>query len=155
MIKQVLIPDIGDFEKVEIIEILVKNGDSIKKNDPIVTLESDKSSVEVPSTDEGIVQNINVKIGDNTLIAAQTGIAGSTKIGHNCMIGGQVAIAEHITIGNHVKIAGKSGVIKNISNNSIIQGPLAFNIKDFQKSYIYFKNLPKIFNEFYKKNTKK
>ena len=86
----------------------------------------------------------NVKIGDNTLIAAQTGIAGSTKIGHNCMIGGQVAIAEHITIGNHVKIAGKSGVIKNISNNSIIQGPLAFNIKDFQKSYIYFKKLPHI-----------
>ena len=64
MIKQVLIPDIGDFEKVEIIEILVKNGDSIKKNDPIVTLESDKSSVEVPSTEEGIVENINVKIGD-------------------------------------------------------------------------------------------
>ena len=64
MNKQVLVPDIGDFEKVEIIEILVRNGDNIKKNDPIVTLESDKSSVEVPSIYEGVVENINVKIGD-------------------------------------------------------------------------------------------
>ncbi len=64
MIKQALVPDIGDFEKVEIIEILVKIGDSIKKNDPLVTLESDKSSVEVPSIYDGIVKSVNVKIGD-------------------------------------------------------------------------------------------
>ena len=64
MTNKVIVPDIGDFENVEIIEILVKSGDKIKKNDSIVTLESDKSSVEVPSTAEGIVENINVKIGD-------------------------------------------------------------------------------------------
>ena len=64
MIKQVLVPDIGDFEKVEIIEILVKTGDKIKKNDPVVTLESDKSSVEVPSIFEGIVDKVSIKIGD-------------------------------------------------------------------------------------------
>ena len=64
MINKVIVPDIGDFENVEIIEILVKSGDKIKKNDSIVTLESDKSSVEVPSTLEGMVENINVKIGD-------------------------------------------------------------------------------------------
>ncbi|MAZ58814.1 MAG: UDP-3-O-(3-hydroxymyristoyl)glucosamine N-acyltransferase [Flavobacteriales bacterium] len=89
----------------------------------------------------------NVTIGENTIIAAQTGIAGSTKIGKNCMIGGQVAIADHITIGNNVKIAGKSGVIKNVPNNKILQGHLAFNIKDFQKSYIHFKNLTKIVSD--------
>ena len=61
---KIIVPDIGDFENVEIIEILVKSGDKIKKNDSIVTLESDKSSVEVPSTAEGMVENINVKIGD-------------------------------------------------------------------------------------------
>ena len=60
----VTVPDIGDFEKVEIIEILVKSGDNIKKDDPVVTLESDKSSVEVPSTHEGRVEKVNVKIGD-------------------------------------------------------------------------------------------
>ena len=64
MENKLLVPDIGDFEKVEIIEILVKKGDKIKKNDPIVTLESDKSSVEVPSVSEGVVENVNVKIGD-------------------------------------------------------------------------------------------
>ena len=64
MANKVIVPDIGDFENVEIIEVLVKLGDKIKKNDSIVTLESDKSSVEVPSTVDGTVENINVKIGD-------------------------------------------------------------------------------------------
>ena len=64
MENKLLVPDIGDFEKVEIIEILVKKGDKIKKNDSVVTLESDKSSVEVPSVSEGVVEDVNVKIGD-------------------------------------------------------------------------------------------
>ena len=64
MENKLLVPDIGDFEQVEIIEVLVKKGDTIKKNDSIVTLESDKSSVEVPSVLEGVVENVNVKIGD-------------------------------------------------------------------------------------------
>ena len=89
----------------------------------------------------------NVMIGNNTVIAAQCGIAGSTKIGKNCMLGGQVAIADHINIGDNVKIAGKSGVIKNVKSNQVLQGPLAFEIKDFQKSYIHFKNLDKIVDE--------
>ena len=61
MKKDLLVPDIGDFENVEIIELLVKQGQKISINDPIVTLESDKSSVEVPSTEEGIVESISVK----------------------------------------------------------------------------------------------
>jgi len=64
MNQKLLVPDIGDFEKVEVIEILVKVGDSIKVNDSVVTIESDKSSVEVPSVAEGKVDSINVKIGD-------------------------------------------------------------------------------------------
>jgi len=64
MENKLLVPDIGDFDQVEIIEILVKKGDKIKKNDSIVTLESDKSSVEVPSISEGVVESVNVKIGD-------------------------------------------------------------------------------------------
>ena len=64
MNQKLLVPDIGDFEKVEVIEILVKVGDNIKVNDSVVTIESDKSSVEVPSVLEGKVDSINVKIGD-------------------------------------------------------------------------------------------
>tara|TARA_A100001011_G_scaffold68853_1_gene70249 strand:+ start:565 stop:1815 length:1251 start_codon:yes stop_codon:yes gene_type:complete len=62
--KKILVPDMGDFKDVEIIEVLVKEGQQIKKNDSLITLESDKSSVEVPSTNEGIVEKINVKVGD-------------------------------------------------------------------------------------------
>ena len=61
---ELLVPDIGDFEKVEIIEVLVKKGEKINKNDPVVTLESDKSSVEGPSIYGGKVENVSVKIGD-------------------------------------------------------------------------------------------
>ena len=64
MATKITVPDIGDFEDVEIIEILAKPGDIIKKNDPIVTLESDKSSVEVPSPFSGKVSSLQVKIGD-------------------------------------------------------------------------------------------
>ena len=64
MTTEISVPDIGDFESVEIIEILVKPGDTIKKNDPVVTLESDKSSVEVPSPFAGKISALKVKIGD-------------------------------------------------------------------------------------------
>ena len=64
MTTEISVPDIGDFESVEIIEILVKPGDTINKNDPVVTLESDKSSVEVPSPFAGKISALKVKIGD-------------------------------------------------------------------------------------------
>ena len=64
MSEKLLVPDIGDFENVEVIEILVKPGDQIKENDPIVTIESDKSSVEIPSTVDGKVDSVAVKVGD-------------------------------------------------------------------------------------------
>lgn len=86
----------------------------------------------------------NVEIGKNTVIAAQTGVAGSTKIGDNCQIGGQVGFAGHITIGNNVKIQAQSGVGRNIKDNEILQGSPAFSYGDWNKSYVYFKNLPKM-----------
>ena len=61
---KLFVPDIGDFEEVEVIEILVKEEDQIKINDPIITIESDKSSVEIPSTISGKIENIALKIGD-------------------------------------------------------------------------------------------
>ena len=64
MVAKITVPDIGDFENVEIIEILTKPGAVIKKNDPVVTLESDKSSVEVPSPFAGKISTLEVKIGD-------------------------------------------------------------------------------------------
>ncbi|MEH6537819.1 MAG: UDP-3-O-(3-hydroxymyristoyl)glucosamine N-acyltransferase [Psychroserpens sp.] len=86
----------------------------------------------------------NVEIGKNTVIAAQTGIAGSTKIGENCQIGGQVGIAGHITIGNNVKVQAQSGIGRHVKDNEILQGSPSFAYGDWSKSYVYFKNLPKI-----------
>ncbi len=62
--KDILVPNIGDFKDVEVIEVLVKAGQKIKKNDSLITIESDKSSVEVPSTSDGVIEKINIKIGD-------------------------------------------------------------------------------------------
>ena len=88
----------------------------------------------------------NVEIGEHTVIAAQTGVAGSSKIGKNCMIGGQVAIAGHLSIADKVKIAGQSGITSSIKKvGEILQGPMAFDIKDFQRSYIIFKKLPEMY----------
>jgi UDP-3-O-[3-hydroxymyristoyl] glucosamine N-acyltransferase len=89
----------------------------------------------------------NVEIGENTVIAAQSGIAGSTKIGSNCMIGGQVGVAGHLTIGNGVKIQAQSGIGRNIKDNEILQGSPAIGYGDYNKSYVHFKNLPKIVTE--------
>ena len=85
----------------------------------------------------------NVEIGCNTVIAAQTGVAGSTKIGENCQIGGQVGIVGHITIGNNVKIQAQSGIGRNIKDNEVLQGSPAFSYGDYNKSYVHFKNFPK------------
>jgi UDP-3-O-[3-hydroxymyristoyl] glucosamine N-acyltransferase len=89
----------------------------------------------------------NVEIGENTVIAAQTGIAGSTKIGKNGMIGGQVGIVGHLTIGNNVRIQAQSGVSRNIKDDEVLQGSPTFGYNDFNKSYVHFRNLPKIVTE--------
>ena len=78
----------------------------------------------------------NVTIGNFAIIAAQVGIAGSTDIGNYVKIGGQAGIAGHLSIGNNVTIAGKSGVTKNISNNEIVAGFPAKDIKLWKKEVI-------------------
>ena len=87
----------------------------------------------------------NVEIGENTVIAAQTGISGSTKIGKNCMIGGQVGIVGHIQIADGVKIQAQSGVGRSIKTPGIaIQGSPAFDYSQFNRSFVIFKNLEKL-----------
>ena len=85
----------------------------------------------------------NVVIGENTVMAAQCGIACSTKIGKNCQIGGHVGMVGHITIGDNVKINGKACVFKSVKDGLIIKGSPAFEEKAFNKSYVHFKNLDK------------
>ncbi|MCL4144158.1 UNVERIFIED_CONTAM: hypothetical protein GTU68_030765 [Idotea baltica] len=86
----------------------------------------------------------NVEVGENTIIAAQTGIAGSTKIGKNCKIGGQVGIVGHLKIGDNVSVQAQSGIGKNLKNNVTVQGSPALPYAEYNKSYVHFKNLSKL-----------
>lgn len=87
----------------------------------------------------------NVEVGQNTVMAAQTGIAGSTKIGKDCMFGGQVGIVGHISIADGVKIAAQSGIIKDVTKEGeVLQGSSAIPFKDYWKSYLIFTKLPEL-----------
>jgi UDP-3-O-[3-hydroxymyristoyl] glucosamine N-acyltransferase len=87
----------------------------------------------------------NVTIGENTVIAGLTGVAGSSKVGRNCMIGAQVGVAGHLKIADGVKIAGQSGIGSSIEKEGeVVQGSPAFNIGDYKRSYVLFRSLPKL-----------
>jgi UDP-3-O-[3-hydroxymyristoyl] glucosamine N-acyltransferase len=87
----------------------------------------------------------NVEVGENTVMAAQTGIAGSTKVGRNCMFGGQVGISGHIRIANGSKIGAQAGIAGDVKEeNTVILGSPAFDIKQFLRSSVVFKRLPEL-----------
>lgn len=87
----------------------------------------------------------NVEIGKNTVIAAQTGISGSTKVGENCMIAGQVGIAGHLVIANNTSLGAQAGVAKSIKEEGQrLLGSPVFDIKEYFRSFAVFKQLPDI-----------
>lgn len=86
----------------------------------------------------------NVEIGENTVIAAQTGISGSTHIGKNCMIGGQVGFVGHIRIGDNCKIGARSGVEGHVKPDSVIFGAPAIDASKARRSYIHWRNFDEI-----------
>ena len=89
----------------------------------------------------------NVEIGESTVMAAQTGIAGSTKIGKNNMFGGQVGIAGHITIGDNNGIGAQSGIPNNLGSGLRVIGSPVVNALDFARQQVYFKRLPEMAND--------
>ena len=86
----------------------------------------------------------NVTVGSNTVMSAQTGLAGSTQIGNNCFIGGQVGFAGHIKIGDNVQIGAQSGVMSNVKDNSRLFGSPAINPTEYMRAYALFKKLPEM-----------
>lgn len=87
----------------------------------------------------------NVEVGKNTVIAAQTGVSGSTKIGDNSVLAGQVGVAGHLVLANNTSIGAQSGISKSIKEEGLkIIGYPAFNVSDYFKSYAVFKNLPDV-----------
>jgi UDP-3-O-[3-hydroxymyristoyl] glucosamine N-acyltransferase len=86
----------------------------------------------------------NVEVGENTVMASQTGISGSTKIGSNCQFGGQVGIAGHITIGDKVNLGARSGVANNIKSNRTLLGAPAMDFAQAAKVFAITRNLPQL-----------
>ncbi|TXF88556.1 UDP-3-O-(3-hydroxymyristoyl)glucosamine N-acyltransferase [Neolewinella aurantiaca] len=90
----------------------------------------------------------NVEIGENTVIAAQAGIAGSAKIGKNCRIGGQAGIGGHCTLADGTQVQAQSGVINNITKSGAkLGGSPHMHYPDYLRSYAVFKNLPSVVNK--------
>ncbi|MDY0368317.1 MAG: UDP-3-O-(3-hydroxymyristoyl)glucosamine N-acyltransferase [Bacteroidales bacterium] len=86
----------------------------------------------------------NVEVGENTVMAAQTGVSGSTKIGANCMFGGQVGLAGHITIADEVKLAAQSGVASHIrQKGAVMMGSPVIPFREYTRVLVHFKNLNK------------
>ena len=79
LVTEIKVPNIGDFKDVEVIEVLVSEGQEIKKNDPLITIESDKSSVEIPSNVEGMIKSLNLKVGDKVSAVSYTHLTLPTK----------------------------------------------------------------------------
>ncbi|MDR1897433.1 MAG: UDP-3-O-(3-hydroxymyristoyl)glucosamine N-acyltransferase [Prevotellaceae bacterium] len=91
----------------------------------------------------------NVEIGKNTVIAAQTGIAGSSKVGENCVFAGQAGVIGHLNVGNRVTLASKSGVSKDVPDDKAMLGFPAMEASKYKRSFAIFRNLPELRNDVY------
>ena len=120
--------------------VRIENNVSIGANTTV-----DRAALGETVIEEGVkIDNLcmiahNVRVGAHTVIAAQTGIAGSTTVGKHCMIGGQVGIIGHLTIGDHVKIYAQTGVMHDVPSNKTIFGSPALEHRHFLKSFAAFK----------------
>ena len=89
----------------------------------------------------------NVTIGENTVIAAQSGVAGSAKIGKHCVFGGQTGLVGHLKVGDGVQVAAQSGIASNIADKTILRGSPAFEYTKYQKCVALFRKLPDIYGD--------
>ncbi|MFQ6109277.1 MAG: UDP-3-O-(3-hydroxymyristoyl)glucosamine N-acyltransferase [Candidatus Aminicenantales bacterium] len=89
----------------------------------------------------------NVEIGENTILAAQTGIAGSTNVGKNVIMGGQVGVTDHITIGDNVIVAAKSGISKSLPEGAFVSGSPHMDIRTWRKVWVLLPKLHELFKD--------
>ncbi|HAC21461.1 MAG TPA: UDP-3-O-(3-hydroxymyristoyl)glucosamine N-acyltransferase, partial [Porphyromonadaceae bacterium] len=87
----------------------------------------------------------NVEVGENTVMAAQVGVAGSVKIGKHCMFGGQVGLAGHLKIGDNVNLGAQSGVISSVESNTTVLGSPSMPAKSYMRSSAIFSKLPEMY----------
>ncbi|MCL6260367.1 UDP-3-O-(3-hydroxymyristoyl)glucosamine N-acyltransferase [Aquiflexum sp. TKW24L] len=140
------LPD-GSYKKIpQLGNVVIEDNVSIGNNTTIDCATMGSTWIKKGAKIDNLVQIAhNVIIGENTVIAAQTGISGSTEIGKNCVIAGKAGIVGHIKIADNTTIGANTGVSKNITQSGqTLFGYVGFDIKDFLKSYSLFKKLPEL-----------
>ncbi len=142
-------PENGVYKKIPQMGIVVIEDDvEIGANTTIDRAVMDATTIHKGVKLDNLIQVAhNVEIGENTVMAAQVGISGSTKVGKHCMIGGQVGLGGHITIGDNVNIGAQSGIISNIKSDAKIIGSPAIPVRDFFKSSVTFPKLPDMYKQ--------
>lgn len=142
----------GSYKKIHHVgNVVIENDVEIGANSTV-----DRASIGSTILHQGVkLDNLvqiahNVVIGENTVIAAQAGVAGSTKIGKNCQIGGQVAVAGHLKVADGTRVQGKSGVASNVKEpNQALFGYPAIDYHQFIRAYTIFKQLPDLAKRLY------
>ena len=139
----------GSYHKIpQMGNVVIKSNVEIGANTVIDRAVMDSTVIHEGVKLDNLVQIAhNVEVGKHTVIAAQSGIAGSTKVGERCVFGGQIGLAGHLKIGNDVKIGAQSGIGKNQKDGSEVIGSPAIAIKDWYKSSFIFGKLPEMYRD--------
>ncbi|WP_183308730.1 UDP-3-O-(3-hydroxymyristoyl)glucosamine N-acyltransferase [Dysgonomonas hofstadii] len=142
-------PDNGSYKKIPQMGIVILEDDvEIGANTTIDRAVMDATIIHKGVKLDNLIQIAhNVEIGENTVMAAQVGISGSTKVGKHCMFGGQVGLGGHITVGDNANIGAQSGIISNIEPGAKIMGAPAIPVRDYFKSSIIFPKLPEMYRQ--------
>ncbi len=124
--------------------VILENNVSIGSNSTIDCATRGSTIIREGAKIDNLVQIAhNVEIGKNTVIAAQTGVAGSTKVGNNCVIGGQVGVNGHITVADGTKVGGKAGITKSVKKSGLsLNGNPAFELNDYLRAMSVLRRLP-------------
>lgn len=140
-------PKDGSYEKIpQLGKVILEDDVEIGANTTIDRAVMDATIIHKGVKIDNLVQIAhNVEIGENTVMAAQVGIAGSTKVGKHCMFGGQVGLAGHIHITDNVNFGAQAGVISDIKEPATLLGAPAINAKNFMRSSAIFNRLPEIY----------
>ncbi|MFT6245637.1 MAG: UDP-3-O-[3-hydroxymyristoyl] glucosamine N-acyltransferase [Salibacteraceae bacterium] len=136
----------GEFQKIpQIGNVILEDNVDIGANSTIDRATMGSTIIRKGAKIDNLVQiGHNVEIGQDSAMAAQTGVAGSTKVGRNVLMGGQVGLSGHIKIGDRVKIAAQSGIGGDVKDDTTMMGSPGFDAKEYKKSYLGFRRLPRI-----------
>ena len=136
----------GGFDKIpQLGNVVIEDDVEIGANTCIDRAKTDSTVIRRGVKLDNLIQiGHNVRIGENTVSSAQTGIAGTSKVGRNCFLAGQVGIADHVTVGDRVKIGSKSGIDKNVPDGEVRLGYPALPGMQYHRASAVFKNLPEL-----------